>query len=153
MSETLIGLLHPGEMGAAVAGCLTGRGYQVLWVPAGRGPAAQHRFSADPFAVDVDHGGAGSVAFIVWDALAYALVRPGRVVVRLVLGQDGTQMSLAEDQHAIQELSAQGAWPCARRSGSCAAPDGSAQNPGAGGLEDGVERGGEVRSAVSNHGT
>jgi 3-hydroxyisobutyrate dehydrogenase-like beta-hydroxyacid dehydrogenase len=43
MSETLIGLLHPGEMGAAVAGCLTGRGYQVLWVPAGRGPATQAR--------------------------------------------------------------------------------------------------------------
>ena len=39
MSETLIGLLHPGEMGAAVAACLTGRGYQVLRVPAGRGPA------------------------------------------------------------------------------------------------------------------
>jgi len=43
MSETLIGLLHPGEMGAAVAACLTGRGYQVLWVPAGRGPATQAR--------------------------------------------------------------------------------------------------------------
>ena len=43
MSDTLIGLLHPGEMGAAVAACLTGRGYQVLWVPAGRGPATQAR--------------------------------------------------------------------------------------------------------------
>ena len=46
MSETLIGLLHPGEMGAAVAACLTGRGYQVLWVPAGRGPATQARAAA-----------------------------------------------------------------------------------------------------------
>ena len=62
--------------------------------------------SADPFAVNVDNGGAGTV---VGNALAYALVRPGSVVVRLVLGQDSTQMSLAEDQHAIQELSAQGA--------------------------------------------
>jgi 3-hydroxyisobutyrate dehydrogenase-like beta-hydroxyacid dehydrogenase len=43
MSETLIGLLHPGEMGAAVAACLTGRGRQVLWVPAGRGPATRAR--------------------------------------------------------------------------------------------------------------
>jgi 3-hydroxyisobutyrate dehydrogenase-like beta-hydroxyacid dehydrogenase len=43
MSEMLIGLLHPGEMGAAVAACLTGRGYQVLWVPAGRGPATHAR--------------------------------------------------------------------------------------------------------------
>jgi 3-hydroxyisobutyrate dehydrogenase-like beta-hydroxyacid dehydrogenase len=46
MSETLIGLLHPGEMGAAAAACLTGRGYQVLWVPAGRGPATQARAAA-----------------------------------------------------------------------------------------------------------
>jgi 3-hydroxyisobutyrate dehydrogenase-like beta-hydroxyacid dehydrogenase len=46
MSETLIGLLHPGEMGAAVAGCLTGRGYQVLWVPAGRSPATAARAAA-----------------------------------------------------------------------------------------------------------
>ncbi len=46
MSETLIGLLHPGEMGAAVAACLTGRGYQVLWVPAGRGPATRARAAA-----------------------------------------------------------------------------------------------------------
>jgi 3-hydroxyisobutyrate dehydrogenase-like beta-hydroxyacid dehydrogenase len=46
MSWTLIGLLHPGEMGAAVAVCLTGRGYQVLWVPAGRSPATQARAAA-----------------------------------------------------------------------------------------------------------
>jgi 3-hydroxyisobutyrate dehydrogenase-like beta-hydroxyacid dehydrogenase len=46
MSETLIGLLHPGEMGAAVAACLTGRGYRVLWVPAGRGPATRARAAA-----------------------------------------------------------------------------------------------------------
>ncbi len=43
MSDTVIGLLHPGEMGAAVAACLTGRGYHVLWVPAGRGPATAAR--------------------------------------------------------------------------------------------------------------
>jgi len=46
MSETLIGLLHPGEMGAAVAACLTGRGHQVLWVPAGRSPATGARAAA-----------------------------------------------------------------------------------------------------------
>jgi hypothetical protein len=43
MSEMLIGLLHPGEMGAAVAGCLTGCGHQVLWVPTGRSPATAAR--------------------------------------------------------------------------------------------------------------
>ena len=41
--------------------------------------------------------------------MRYALVRPGRVVVRLVLGQDGAQMLLAEDQHAVQKLAAQDA--------------------------------------------
>jgi 3-hydroxyisobutyrate dehydrogenase-like beta-hydroxyacid dehydrogenase len=46
MSEMLIGLLHPGEMGAAVAACLTGRGYQVLWAPAGRSPATEARAAA-----------------------------------------------------------------------------------------------------------
>jgi hypothetical protein len=59
--------------------------------------------------VDAGHGGAGSVRFVVGDALGYALVRSGGVVVHLVLGQDGTQMSLAEYQHPVEELAAQGA--------------------------------------------
>jgi hypothetical protein len=37
------------------------------------------------------------VVFAVGDALADALVRPSRVVMRLVLGQDGTQMRLTEN--------------------------------------------------------
>ena len=45
----------------------------------------------------------------VGDALVDALVGPGHVVMRLVVGQDGTQVCLAEDQHAVQELAAQGA--------------------------------------------
>ena len=59
--------------------------------------------------IDVGQGGAGNVAFAVGDALAYALVRPGSVVVHLVVSQDGAQMPLAEDQHAVQKLAAQGA--------------------------------------------
>ena len=38
MSEATIGLLHPGEMGAAVGQCLTGAGHEVLWASEGRGP-------------------------------------------------------------------------------------------------------------------
>ena len=30
-----VGLLHPGEMGAAVGGCLVSVGHEVLWDPAG----------------------------------------------------------------------------------------------------------------------
>ncbi len=46
MGETVIGLLHPGEMGAAV-GRLPGRpGHRVLWVPAGRSAATAGRAAA-----------------------------------------------------------------------------------------------------------
>jgi 3-hydroxyisobutyrate dehydrogenase-like beta-hydroxyacid dehydrogenase len=62
MSETLIGLLHPGEMGAAVAACLTGRGYQVLWVPAGRGPATRARAAAAGLTTAAGPDAAGQAA-------------------------------------------------------------------------------------------
>jgi 3-hydroxyisobutyrate dehydrogenase-like beta-hydroxyacid dehydrogenase len=46
VGETVIGLLHPGEMGAAVGGCLGRRGHRVLWVPAGRSAATAGRAAA-----------------------------------------------------------------------------------------------------------
>jgi len=70
--------------------------------------AAQDGFSADVLCADAGHGGAGSVMFAVRDALGDALVRPGHVVMRLVVGQDRTQVCLAENQHAVQDLPAQG---------------------------------------------
>ncbi|HEY1644292.1 MAG TPA: DUF1932 domain-containing protein [Streptosporangiaceae bacterium] len=42
----VIGLLHPGEMGAAIGGCLTARGHQVLWAARGRGPDTAARAAA-----------------------------------------------------------------------------------------------------------
>jgi hypothetical protein len=61
-----------------------------------------------------------------------ALVRPGRVVVRLVLGQDGAQMPFAEHQHAVEDLAAQGAdEPLAGRV-HARSLDGGAQVPGSG---------------------
>ena len=62
MSETLIGLLHPGEMGAAVAACLTGRGYQVLWVPTGRSPATAARAAAAGLTAPAGPDAAGQAA-------------------------------------------------------------------------------------------
>jgi 3-hydroxyisobutyrate dehydrogenase-like beta-hydroxyacid dehydrogenase len=44
--ETAIGLLHPGEMGAAVGATLTGAGRRVLWASAGRSPATADRADA-----------------------------------------------------------------------------------------------------------
>jgi 3-hydroxyisobutyrate dehydrogenase-like beta-hydroxyacid dehydrogenase len=46
MSGTAIGLLHPGEMGAAVGACLTGRGHRVCWASAGRSLATAARARA-----------------------------------------------------------------------------------------------------------
>jgi 3-hydroxyisobutyrate dehydrogenase-like beta-hydroxyacid dehydrogenase len=46
MTDTTIGLLHPGEMGAAVGKCLAGAGHRVLWVPEGRGAATKERAEA-----------------------------------------------------------------------------------------------------------
>jgi 3-hydroxyisobutyrate dehydrogenase-like beta-hydroxyacid dehydrogenase len=43
---TVIGLLHPGEMGAAVGQCLTGADYTVLWASDGRGPETAARARA-----------------------------------------------------------------------------------------------------------
>src|SRR5258708_746873 len=42
-SASVIGLLHPGEMGAAVGQCLTGAGYTVLWASEGRRPETAAR--------------------------------------------------------------------------------------------------------------
>jgi 3-hydroxyisobutyrate dehydrogenase-like beta-hydroxyacid dehydrogenase len=38
-----VGLLHPGQMGAAVGGCLVSVGHEVLWDPAGRSRASTGR--------------------------------------------------------------------------------------------------------------
>ena len=46
MSQTLIGVLHPGEMGAAVGGCLVAAGHPVLWASAGRSPGTGARAEA-----------------------------------------------------------------------------------------------------------
>ena len=51
----------------------------------------------DPFAVEDGNGEEAAIVFAVGDALSDALVRPGRVVVHLVLGQDGAQVRLTEN--------------------------------------------------------
>jgi len=46
VDKTVIGVLHPGEMGSAVGACLSQRGLTVLWASAGRGPATAARAAA-----------------------------------------------------------------------------------------------------------
>ena len=93
--------------------------------------------------VEVGNGEMTAIMLAVGNALGDALARPGRVVVHLVLGQDGAQVALAEDQHAIEELPRR--VPTRRsQTRSSRSPDVRAHDPGAGGLEDGVERDSEV---------
>ncbi len=58
-SQRVIGLLHPGEMGAAVGRCLTASGHTVLWASEGRGPQTAARARAAGLA---DAGTAAEVA-------------------------------------------------------------------------------------------
>ena len=51
----------------------------------------------DPFVVEIGNDEEAAVVFAVGDALCDALVRPGHVVMRLLLGQHGAQMRLTED--------------------------------------------------------
>jgi 3-hydroxyisobutyrate dehydrogenase-like beta-hydroxyacid dehydrogenase len=46
VSTHVIGLLHPGEMGAAVGRCLTSRGHTVLWASEGRSHGTAARAQA-----------------------------------------------------------------------------------------------------------
>ena len=46
MDKNVIGILHPGEMGAAVGACLAQRGLTVLWASAGRSAATADRAAA-----------------------------------------------------------------------------------------------------------
>jgi predicted dinucleotide-binding enzyme len=46
VAETTIGVLHPGEMGAAIGAVLRGAGHDVVWASAGRSPATARRAEA-----------------------------------------------------------------------------------------------------------
>ena len=59
MDKTVVGVLHPGEMGAAVGACLSQRGLTVLWASAGRSPATAARAAAAGIR---DVGSAGEMA-------------------------------------------------------------------------------------------
>jgi 3-hydroxyisobutyrate dehydrogenase-like beta-hydroxyacid dehydrogenase len=53
---TVVGVLHPGEMGAVVAGALRERGENVLWASAGRSAATAERAGAAGLEDAVDIG-------------------------------------------------------------------------------------------------
>ena len=112
--------------------------------------AAEDGFPADLPGAGAGYGGRGSSVSGAGDALGDALVRAGRVVVRLVLGQDGAQVLFSEDQDSVQDLAAQGAGEALAGRVHPGSLDGGAQDPGAVCLEDRIEGLGEIRSAVAN---
>src|ERR1035441_9862995 len=46
MGKAQVGLLHPGEMGAAVGACLVAAGHPAFWASTGRGPVTAARAEA-----------------------------------------------------------------------------------------------------------
>jgi hypothetical protein len=71
MREATVGLLHPGEMGAAVGQCLAAGGHRVLWVPERRSPASAARAAAVGLTA-----GSGGLASLVREADVIVSVCP-----------------------------------------------------------------------------
>jgi 3-hydroxyisobutyrate dehydrogenase-like beta-hydroxyacid dehydrogenase len=94
----IVGLLHPGEMGAAVGRVLQGNGHEVLWASEGRSDATRER--ADTFR-DVH-----SVAALAAEAELVLSICPPHAaleVARSVEGLDGVYV----DANAISPMRAQ----------------------------------------------
>src|SRR6266702_3482965 len=98
MGDVTIGLLHPGEMGAAVGQCLTGAGHQVLWVPDGRSAATRKR------ADEAGLAGCGLAEMVGRSALIVSVCPPGAAldVARQVTGFGGIYL----DANAISPATA-----------------------------------------------
>ena len=90
----MIGLLHPGEMGAAVGQCLTGRGHTVLWASEGRSAATVARAGAAGLK-DV-----GTVAGVAGDAEVIMSVCPPHAATDMAWAVHGFR-GLYVDANAI----------------------------------------------------
>jgi 3-hydroxyisobutyrate dehydrogenase-like beta-hydroxyacid dehydrogenase len=79
-----VGLLHPGEMGAAVGACLAGRGLPVLWASTGRSQASAAR-AASAGLRDV-----GSVADVAGQADVILSICPPHAALTVARSVTGT---------------------------------------------------------------
>src|SRR5579863_6451006 len=87
MGDSTIGLLHPGEMGAAVGQRLAAAGHRVLWVPEGRSAASAARAAAAELSA-----ASGGLAGLVQEADVIVSVVPPHAalgVARQVAGFGG----------------------------------------------------------------
>jgi 3-hydroxyisobutyrate dehydrogenase-like beta-hydroxyacid dehydrogenase len=83
-SASVIGLLHPGEMGAAVGRPLSGAGYPVLWASEGRGPETAARARAAGLA------DAGTVADVAERADLILSICPPHAALDTAWAEPGT---------------------------------------------------------------
>ena len=107
-----VGLLHPGEMGAALGGCLVSVGHEVLWDPSGRSRATTGRaLSHELTGVRLDHLIAkSSVIFSVCPPHA-ALDVANQVAAAGYTGcyVDANAVSVATAEHVAAVVTAAGA--------------------------------------------
>jgi hypothetical protein len=92
--------------------------------------AAQDGSSADLLSIDLRHRRTGSVTFVARNALRYALVGSGKIVV-LIFRENSTQVRFAEDQRPIQDFAAQRADEALADRVHPGCLDGADQNSGA----------------------
>jgi 3-hydroxyisobutyrate dehydrogenase-like beta-hydroxyacid dehydrogenase len=104
MGQAQIGLLHPGEMGAAVGGCLVAAGHQVLWASAGRGPATAARAAAAGLR---DAGTAGALAGVADLILSVCPPHAALDVARSVTGLAAGFRGVFVDANAVSPGTAQ----------------------------------------------
>lgn len=148
MDRTIVGLLHPGEMGAAVGRCLTGRGITVLWASPGRSPATAERAAAAGL---TDAGSVADLAARAGVILSVCPPHAARDVAAAVAGFGG----IFVDANAIspgtsREVAAIASRPDAAfvDGGIIGPPPGPGREPGSGGgtrLYLSGERAAEVR--------
>src|SRR5215470_14376677 len=110
VSTHIVGLLHPGDMGAAVGRCLTSRGHTVLWASEGRSTATTDRAKA----AGLDD--AGTVAVVARDAEMIISVCPPHAATDMAWAVHGFR-GLYVDANAISPGTAREVAPMITDSG------------------------------------
>ncbi len=107
-----VGLLHPGEMGAAVGGCLIAAGHEVLWDPAGRSRASTGRALAAEL-TGVNFGQLSAQASVIFSVCpphaALDVARQVAAAGYAGIYVDANAISVATAQHVSEVVTAAGA--------------------------------------------
>jgi 3-hydroxyisobutyrate dehydrogenase-like beta-hydroxyacid dehydrogenase len=96
-----VGLLHPGEMGAAIGAVLVERGHEVLWLPQGRSEATARRAAAARLTTVETLAGAEVILSVCLPHAAVEVARSLRGMQALVIDANAVSPATA---HQIGEL-------------------------------------------------